>query len=123
MPLMAKMPAAQKKLLIALVVSTPILLGVYSLVRSGSRLLGSALFAVMFCVDFLLLRPKPSMSSPDAKVVVSSRAIWVVGIACFLGSLSLLLNGVETSQAWEVLLGSLGILASGFGMVSLRTGR
>jgi hypothetical protein len=115
---MTNMLAAQKRLLIAFVVSAPILLGVYWLVQNGSRTVALALFVVMFIVDFVLLRPKASAPSPVASRTVPSGAIWVVGGACFLGSLSLLVNGVETHQTWEVVLASFGILASGLGIVS-----
>jgi hypothetical protein len=110
--------AAQKRLLVAFFVSAPTLLGVYWLVQNGSRTVALALFLVMFIVDFLLLRPKTSAPSPPANRAVPSRAIWVVGGACFLGSLSLLMNGVETRQTWEIALASFGILASGLGVVS-----
>ena len=112
------MLAAQKRLLIAFIVSPPILLGVYWLVQNGSRIVALALFLAMFVVDFVLLRPRASAASPGANRTVPSRAIWVVGGACFLGSLSLLVSGVETRQTWEIVLASFGILASGLGVVS-----
>jgi len=115
---MTNMLPAQTRLLIAFIVSAPILLGMYWLVQDGSRSLALTLFIVMFIVDFLLLKPRTSVPSPSANRKVSSRAIWVVGGACFLGSLSLLANAVETRQAWEIVLASFGILASGLGVVS-----
>jgi hypothetical protein len=110
--------AAQKRLLIAFIVSAPILLGVYWLVRNGSRTVALALVFVIFIVDFLLLRPKTFPPSPGANRTVPARAIWVVGAGCFLGSLSLLANGIQTRQTWEILLASFGILASGLGVVT-----
>lgn len=115
---MTRMLAAQKRLLIAFIVSAPILLSVYWLVQNGSRTVALALFVVMFIVDIVLLRPKPSAPSPGVNGAVPSRAIWVVGGACFLGSLSLLVNGVEARQTWEIVLASFGLLASGLGVVS-----
>lgn len=114
---MTNMLAAQKRLLIVFVISTPVLLGVYWLVQNGSRAAALALFFVMFIVDAVLLKPKPSAPSPSANKTMPSRAVWVVGGACFLGSLSLLVNGVETHQTWEVVFASLGLLASGTGVV------
>jgi hypothetical protein len=115
---MTNMPAAQRRLLIAFIVSAPILLGVYWLVQNGSRTLALALFFAMFIADFVLLRPRTSAPSPGTSRTVPTRAIWVVGAACFLGSLSLLMNGVVTRQTWEVVLASFGVLASGLGVVS-----
>lgn len=115
---MTNMLAAQKRLLIAFIVNAPILLGLYWLVQNGSRATALAVFFVMFVFDFLLLRPKIAASSLGASRTVPSRAIWVVGAACFLGSVSLLANGVETRQRWEIVLACFGILASGLGVVS-----
>ena len=115
---MTNMPAAQKRLLIAFMVSAPILLGMYWLVQNGSRAVALALFFVMFIVDVVLLRPRASAPSQGANRMVPSRAVWVVGGACFLGSLWLFVNGVETHQTWEVALASFGLLAGGLGVVS-----
>ena len=115
---MTNMLAAQKRLLIAFIVSAPILLGVYWLVQNGSRTLAVALFFLMFIVDVVLLRPRASAPSSGANGKVPARSLWVVGGACFLGSLSLLISGVETRQTWEVVLASFGILASGLGVIS-----
>jgi len=115
---MTNMLAAQKRLLIAFIVSAPILLGVYSLVQSGSRALALALFFVMFIVDAVLLRPRAPAPSSGANDKLPSRSVWVVGGACFLGSLSLLISGVETRQTWEVVVASLGLLATGLGVIS-----
>jgi hypothetical protein len=72
----------------------------------------------MFLVDLLILKPTKasSTSSTAAKVRIPPRSIWVIGGACFLGSLSLLLSGVGAHQTWEVIGGSLGLLASGWGL-------
>ena len=118
-------PAPRKRLLITFIVSAPILLSMYWLVQNGSRTVALALFSVMFVVDFLLLRPKPSAPShgpTGANRGGAARAIWVVGAACLLGSLSLLVNGVETRQTWEIVLAALGVLASGLGVNFLRWG-
>lgn len=115
---MTNMLAAPKRFLIAFIVSAPILLGVYWLVQNGSRTTALAVFFAMFVVDFLLLRPRIAASSPGASRTVPSRAVWVVGGACFLGSVSLLANGVETRQTWEIVLACFGMLVSGLGVVS-----
>lgn len=113
-----KMVALRKRILIAFFVSAPALLGVYWLVQNGSRKMGLALFVAVFLVDFLVLRPKAGTSTPpsDANIRVSSRAIWVVGAACFVGSLSLLLSGIRTHETWEIVLACFGMLASGLGV-------
>jgi hypothetical protein len=115
---MTNMLAAQKRLLIAFIVSAPILLGVYWLVQNRSRGLALGLFFAMFIVDVVLLRPRASAPSAGANYRASSKSLWVVGGACFIGSLSLLISGVETRQTWEVVLASFGILASGLAVVS-----
>jgi hypothetical protein len=115
---MTNMLVAQKRLLIAFIVSAPVLLSVYLLVRNGARAMALALFFATFIVDVVLLRPRTSTPSPGANRTVPSRAIWVVGVASFLGSLALLVNGVETLQTWKIVLASFGILASGLGVVS-----
>jgi hypothetical protein len=74
--------------------------------------MGMALFLVLLFVDFLVVKPRrapaPLAVSSPAKARIPSRAIWVVGIACFLGSLSLLLGGVRAHDTWEIVGGSLG---------------
>ena len=113
---MTKTLAAQTRLLIAFIVSAPTLLGVSWLVQNGSRKMGLALFSVLLLVDFLVLKPKPTTTgSPTTTARVPSRAIWVIGAACFLGSLSLLLSGIRAHETWEIVLGSFGMLASGWG--------
>lgn len=115
---MTKTLAVQARVLIAFFVSAPALLGVYWLVQNGSRRVGLALFVALFLVDFLVLKPKPGTSTlaRDAKVNVPSRAVWVVGAVCFVGSLSLLLSGFRTRETWEIVLACFGILASGWGV-------
>jgi len=103
---------------IAFGVSAPTLLANYYLVESGSRRVGLSLFLLMFLADVLILKPTAasSTSPPKAKVRIPARSIWVVGGACFLGSLSLLLGGVGAHETWEVVAGTLGVLASGLGL-------
>ena len=112
------MLAAQSRLLIAFIVSAPTLLAVFWLVQNGYRKPAAALFFTLFVADFLVLKrkPVPSTAPPVAKTGVPSRAVWVVGVACCLGSLSLLSNGIRTHETWEIVLGSFGMLASGFGI-------
>lgn len=106
------------RLLIAFIISAPTLLSVFWLFQNGSRNMAAALFFVLFFADFLIFkqRPMPSTAPSAATMRAPSRAIWVVGVACFLGSLSLLSGGVREHEAWEVLLGSFGLLASGSGV-------
>ena len=116
--LMRKTLSATTRLLVAFVVSAPTLLAVFWLVQNGSRRTGQALFFVLLIVDFLVLKRNPATptGSPSVKVEVPSRAVWVVGAACFFGSLSLLTSGVRARETWEIVLGSLGMLASGWGV-------
>jgi hypothetical protein len=115
---MTKTLRAQTKLLIAFIISAPTLLGVFWLVQNGARNVAVALFFALFVADFLVLRrkPVPSTAPSVAKTALPSRAVWVVGIACFLGSLSLLSGGVRTHETWEIVLASFGMLASGLGI-------
>jgi hypothetical protein len=114
---MTKSHASQKRLLIALAVSAPILLGVYWLVQNGSRLVALSLFFMMFITDFLLLKPRVSAPSVGVNKRVPRRAVWVVGGFGFLGSVSVLANGVETRHNWEIIVASCGIWAIGLGLV------
>jgi hypothetical protein len=109
---------AQMRLAIAFGVSAPTTLANYYLVESGSRRIGLALFLLMFLGDLVIVKPTAasSTSSPTAKARIPARSIWVVGGACFLGSLSLLLGGVGARETWEVVGGTLGVLASGWGL-------
>jgi len=107
------------RLAVAFCASAPTLLAVSWLVQHQLRKTALALFFVMFVVDFLLLRPKPThTTSLDARNLLPSKSVWVVGIACFLGSLSLLLGGLRAHETWEVVLACCGLLASGWGVVS-----
>jgi len=119
---MTRTLAASTRLLIAFLVSAPTLLGVSWLIQNGFRKMAVALFLVLLFVDFLVVKPRraPFAVSSPAKAGIPSRAIWVVGIACFLGSLSLLLGGVRAHDTWEIVGGSFGILASGLGVSSAR---
>jgi uncharacterized membrane protein YgdD (TMEM256/DUF423 family) len=69
-------------------------------------------------VDLAILKPMTagSMSPPTAKVRIPARSIWVVGGACFLGSLSLLMSGIGAHETWEVIGGTLGVLISGWSL-------
>jgi len=115
---MAKMPTAQTRLLIAFIISAPTLLGVFWLVQNGARNVAAALFCMLFLADFLVLKrkPVPSTGALTAKTRVPSGAVWVIGVACFLGSLSHLSSGVRTHDTWEIVLASFGMLASGSGV-------
>jgi hypothetical protein len=106
------------RLAIAFGVSAPTLLANYYLVESGSRRIGLALFFLLFLVDLAILKPMTagSMSPPTAKVRIPARSIWVVGGACFLGSLSLLMSGIGAHETWEVIGGTLGVLISGWSL-------
>jgi hypothetical protein len=110
--------AVPTRLAIAFGVSAPTLLANYYLVESGFRKVGLSLFLLMFLVDVLILKPTAasSTSPPKAHGRIPARSIWVVGGACFLGSLSLLLSGVGAHETWEVIGGTLGVLASGWGL-------
>jgi hypothetical protein len=116
---MMKTLSAQTRLLIAFIISAPTLLGVFWLFQNGARNAAVALFFMLFLADFLVLKrkPVPSTGQSVAKTRVPLRAVWVVGGACFLGSLSLLSSGVRTHETWGIVLGSLGMLASGLGVV------
>jgi hypothetical protein len=115
---MTKTVAPSTRLLIAFIVSAPTLLAVSWLVQNGSRKTGLALFLVLLIVDFLILKQRPASptGSPRVKVEVPASAVWVVGAACFLGSLSLLTSGVRAHETWAIVLGSFGMLASGWGV-------
>jgi hypothetical protein len=119
---MTKTLAAPTRLLIAFIVSAPTLLGVFWLMQEGSRKTGLTVFCALLFVDFLVLKRRPLTSKAlrDVKTEVPSRSIWVVGAACFLGSLSLLLSGSRAHETWEIVVGSLGMLASGWGVSSAR---
>lgn len=116
---MTKTLAAPARLLIAFVISAPTLLAVFWLFQNGFPNVGAALFFVLFFADFLVFRqrPTPSSGSQAGKINLPSRAVWVVGIGCFLGSLSLLSGGIRTHEIWEIVLGSFGMLTSGLGVV------
>jgi|HubBroStandDraft_1064217.scaffolds.fasta_scaffold129367_1 hypothetical protein len=115
---MTKTLAAQTRLLIAFIISAPTLLGVFWLFRNGSRNTAAALFFVLFFADFLVLKQKPvPLTTPsDSKMEMPSSAIWVIGAACFLGSLSALSSAIRTHEPWEIVLASCGVLASGLGV-------
>jgi len=116
---MTKTLSAQIRLLIAFIISAPTLLGVFWLVQNGARNAAVGLFFVLFLADFLVLKrkPVPSTGQPVAKTRVPPRTVWVVGVACLLGSLSQLSSGVRTRETWEIVLGSFGMLASGLAVV------
>lgn len=117
-PHMTKRLSARTRLLLAFMVSAPTLLAVSYLVQNGFRRIGLALFLLIFIVDFLVVKPRlaNAAASSSAKAPVPSRSIWVVGIACFSGSLSLLLSGIRERNTWEIAGASLGILACGWGV-------
>src|ERR1700730_16908655 len=116
---MMKTLSAQTRLLIAFIISAPTLLGVFWLFQNGARNAAVALFFTLFLADFLVLKrkPVPSTGQSVAKTRVPLRAAWGGGVGCFLGSLSLLSSGVRTHEPWGIVLGSLGMLASGLGVV------
>ena len=109
---------APMRLAIVFGISAPTLLANYYLVESGSRRIALALFLLMFLADLLIMKPTATSSTvpPTASVRIPARSIWVVGGACFAGSLSLLLRGVGARGTWEVVGGTLGVLASGWGL-------
>jgi hypothetical protein len=115
---MTKTLTPQMRLLIAFIISAPTLLGVFWLFQNGSHNMAAAVFFVLFFADFLIFkqRPMPSTAPLAPKPSAPSKAIWVVGVACFLGSLSLLSGGVRTHETWEIALASFGMLASGLGV-------
>lgn len=115
---MTKTLSAQPRLLIAFIISAPTLLGVFWLFQNGFRNVAAAVFFMLFLADFLVLKrkPVPPTAPPVAKTGMPSRSVWVVGVACFLGSLSLLSSGVRTHETWEIGLASFGMLASGLGL-------
>jgi hypothetical protein len=115
---MTEAMAVRTRIFIALFVSAPALLGVYWLVESGFRDIGGGVFLAVFLADFLVLRTRRQASASRrlAKGDLPKKAVWVVGIACFLGSLSLLAGGIGTREIWEVVLGCLGMLGSGWGV-------
>ena len=116
-----KVLSVQKRFLIALIATAPVLLAVSWLVQNGFRKTSVVLFAGLFLVDFYLLKPKLASSATASreKEKVSGSAIWVVGLACFLGSLSVLASGIRTHETWEIVGGCLGILASAWGVSEL----
>ncbi len=115
---MTKMFSPQTRLLIAFIISAPTLFGVFWLVQNGARNAAAALFFTLFLADFFVLKrkPVPSTAPPVAKLEVPSGAVWVVGVACFLGSLSVLSSGIRAHETREILLASFGMLASGLGV-------
>ncbi len=119
---MTKTLSARTRLLLAFIVSAPTLLAVSYFVQNGFRRIGLALFLLIFIVDFLVVKPRltNAAASSSAKMPVPSRSIWVVGIACFLGSLSLLLTGVREHDTWEIGGACLAMLACGWGVSFVR---
>ncbi len=119
---MTRTLAAPTRLLVAFVVSAPTLLAVFWLVQNGSRRTGLAVFLVLLIADFLILKRRPASptGSPRVKVEVPASAVWVVGVAGFLGSFSLLTGGIRAHETSEIVGGCLGMLANGLWISFMR---
>ena len=115
---MKAMASAKLRLLFAFLITAGALLGMFWLVQNS--LIGAAPFVlvVLLVINFALLKPRLSSSAVSSVPRVQSpmRSGLVTGVACFAGAALLLLNGAQTRVTWEIVLGGLGLFASGLGI-------